>query len=324
MCEQNRFGLRSRSAGTSRLFNPLLTDPAYHVGMRRPPFVFYVAAITLVLCAVTLVVVARQAPPAQRPGRLGHGITLLPNGWKIAPAGRHVQIGDLPLNMVWSPDGRYIIVTNNGWSSPSLTIFDSVTFQVKATVPVDHAWLGLAWHPDGKRLFSSGAAQNAIYEFAWSGDTLKPAGQIRVASPVLQPTFNDLKGSGFMGGIAVTPDGKRLFAVHVLGAALSMIDLDRRVVTKTVDLPAEPYSALVSADGRTLFVSLWGGARILLFDAATLERKGEVPVGEHPNAMVQSRDGRRLFVACANTNAVGVVALESQRATENIGVALVP
>jgi YVTN family beta-propeller protein len=293
--------------------------------MRRPSFVFSVAAITLTLCAITLVVVAQQAPPAPaRPGRLEGGITLLPNGWKIAPAGRHIQIGDLPLNMIWSPDGRHIIVTNNGWSSPTLTVFDSATFQVKSTVPVDHAWLGLAWHPDGKRLFSSGAAQNAIYEFSWNGETLKPARQIQIARPVLQPKIDDLKGSGFMGGIAVTPDGKRLFAVHVLGAAVSMIDLDRREVTKTIDLPAEPYAALVSADGRTLFVSVWGGAKVLLFDAWTLEPKGDVPVGEHPNAMLQSRDGRRLFVACANTNAVWVVALESLRATEQIGVALYP
>src|SRR5262249_49365847 len=47
-----------------------------------------------------------DAPPTLRPGALGGGVTLLPNGWKIAPAGRHVQVGSLPLAVVESPDGK--------------------------------------------------------------------------------------------------------------------------------------------------------------------------------------------------------------------------
>ena len=76
--------------------------------------------------------------------------------------------------MVWSPGRRHLLITNNGWSKPSITIFDTVNFFISATVPLDHAWLGLAWHPDGKRLFSSGAAQNVVNELAWNGETLKP------------------------------------------------------------------------------------------------------------------------------------------------------
>ena len=71
-------------------------------------------------------------------------------------------------------------------------------------------------------------------------------------------------------------------------------------------------------------MSLWGGAKLLVLDAATLELKADMHVGEHPNAMLQSKDGSRLFVACANTNAVWVVDLKAQRATEQIGVALFP
>jgi YVTN family beta-propeller protein len=293
--------------------------------MRRYSIVYFSIALLLGLASTALVTVAQWTAPApQRPGPLGRGVTLLSNGWRIAPAGRHSQIGDLPLNMVWSPDGRYLIVTNNGWSKPTLTIFDTANFYVKATVAVDHAWLGLAWHPDGKRLFSSGAAQNLVNEFAWDGAALKQANRVVLAPPVLRPTFETLRDSGFIGGIAVRPDGARLFAVQVFGTSVSMIDLASGKVTKTAALDAEPYAALVSTDGRTVFVSVWGGAKVRLFDAETLEPKGDVEVGEHPNAMVQSKDGRRLFVACANTNAVWVIDLVSGRATEQIGVALFP
>lgn len=282
-------------------------------------------ALTLSLATTGLVTVAqREGAPGRRPGALGEGVTLLPNGWQIAPAGRHLPVGDLPLNMVWAPDGRHLIVTNNGWSKPTLTVVDAAHFHVKSTVQVDHAWLGLAWHAGGKRLFASGAAQNVVNEFAWNGESLKQSSQVKLGDPVLRPTFEALENAGFIGGIALTPDGRRLFAVHVLGTAVSMIDLASGQITRTARLEAEPYSVLTSNDGRTVFVSLWGGAKLLTFDAATLERRGEVAVGEHPNAMVQSRDGARLFVACANTNAVWVIDLASGRASEQIGVALFP
>ena len=131
--------------------------------------------VTFTFCvAGALVPLAQRSPsPAARPGYLGDGVTLLPNGWRIAPAGRHVQIGDLPLNMVPSPDGRFLIITNNGWEKPTLSVFDTKSLQVVSRLAVNNAWLGLAWHPDGHRLFSSGASENVIYELEWANGRLK-------------------------------------------------------------------------------------------------------------------------------------------------------
>src|SRR5512141_1028289 len=72
------------------------------------------------LTAVTVAISGDQLPPAVRPGVLGHGVTLLPNGGKLAPAGRHVQVGDLPLAMVPSRDGRFVLVTTNGFQTPTI------------------------------------------------------------------------------------------------------------------------------------------------------------------------------------------------------------
>src|SRR5260370_29243588 len=63
------------------------------------------------------------------------------------------------------------------------------------------------------------------------------------------------------------PDGSRLFAVHVLGQVVSVVDLQTGHVLSSISLPAEPYTCVVAPDGTTLFVSLWGGARVLMFDA---------------------------------------------------------
>ena len=288
-----------------------------------------IGALTAVVVAGSVASVAqRGAEPAARPGAQGRGVTLLPNGWSIAPAGSHVFIGDLPLNMVQSPDDGYLIVTNNGYSKPTLTVVDLERGYVRSRLPVDHAWLGLAWHPDGKRLFASGANQNAILELIYTPGKLTLASTIPVARDPQRSTPGLSRPvpipDGFVGGIALSPDGERLYAVQVMGLAVSVVDVRSGRVRATVDLPAEPYTCLVSPDGRVLYVSLWGGSRVMVFDGLTLQPRGEIGVGEHPNAMAFSKDGGRLFVACANTNAIWVVDVAAGKAIEQIAMALYP
>ena len=90
------------------------------------------------------------------PGSQSDGSILLPNGWRVAPAGKMLAVGTLPLNLVTSPDGRYAIITNNGIAKPSFSIVDLANWTVKNTVLVENAFLGLAWSTDGTKLYSSG------------------------------------------------------------------------------------------------------------------------------------------------------------------------
>jgi Phosphoesterase family len=251
-----------------------------------------------------------------RPGLArGNSQVLLPNGWSIAPVGRHLPVGDLPLDMAESPDGRFLVVTNGGYSKPWLDVIDLERFQALDRAPLENAWLGLAFHPDGRRLFSSAGGAQAIDELRFE------RGALRLTSPIALPSA--VKDS-FVGGIAVSPEGTRLFALNVLGDTLTAVDLATREIVKAVPLPAEPYAVVASADGQTLFVSLWGGSKVLLVEAATLKIQAEVVVGEHPSAMALTADGRRLFVACASTNAVWVVDVAERRALEQIKIALYP
>ena len=270
---------------------------------------FRSALVLVVLSAATLWA-APQKAALKEPK-----VTLLPNGWKISPVGQHFTVGDLPMNMVVSPDGDHVIVTNNGYSQPNLVVYDHTKQITRERVALESAWLGLSFHPDGKRLFSSGSAKNRVDEFSWDRGALKKTGDFVLPKPA-----ND----SFVGGLAVSPDGKRLYAVHVLGEKLHAIDIETRAVVKTIDLKAEPYTVLVSPDSATVYLSLWGGARVLVFNAADLSLKHEIEVGEHPNAMAFSKDATRLFVACANTNAVWNIDLAQAYATEQISIAPFP
>ncbi|MCX6551988.1 MAG: bifunctional YncE family protein/alkaline phosphatase family protein [Acidobacteria bacterium] len=288
-----------------------------------------IAAICIVFIVAAVGSVAQRGPalPAL-PGSLGKGVTLLPNGWKIQPAGRHIMVGDLPLAMIESPDGSSLIITNNGYAKPTLTVVDLTRGYVASKTPLEHAWLGLAWHPDGRRVYSSGAGQTTVNEFYFAANKLSTGAVYALGRDTQRPTPGinrpEPVEQSFVGGIAIAPNGRFVYAVHVLGEAVTMVDLKSGLVRETVDVGAEPYTCLVSPDGKTVYVSVWGGAKVLAFDAATLVKRGEVVVGEHPNAMVVSKDGARLFVACANTNTVWVIALATMSAKEQISIALFP
>src|SRR3954470_2186590 len=260
---------------------------------------------------------AQSAPSLTNPvpGALIDGSTLLPNGWRLAPAGRHLKTGSLPLNIAVSPDRRYAVTTNNGINRPSFTVLDIASWTVKSTTPLDSAWYGLVWHPDGTKLYSAGAAQNNVQEFAFADGIITRARTF---------TLPVAAGETFAGGLSITGDGRTLFVSRVFAMTLSSIDLASGTVTRTVALPSEPYATLPSLDGRLVYVSMWGGASVRVYDAGSLTLLDELPAGEHPNAMALSKDGRRLFVSCGSSAAVWVFDTFSREAIEQISSNLYP
>ena len=109
---------------------------------------------------------------------------------------------------------------------------------------MDHAWLGLAWHPDGRRVFSSGAGQTTVNEFYWALDRLTPGAVYALGRDTQRPMPGinrpEPVEQSFVGGIAISSSGRYLYAVHVLGEALTVLDVRGGLVRETVDLGAEP------------------------------------------------------------------------------------
>ena len=172
-------------------------------------------------------------------------MTLLPNGWSIAPEGRHVTVGDLPMNLVPSPDGRLIAISTNGYAKPAISLFDTKTQQVICHVDVDHTWLGLAWQPDGKKIFASGASENVIYQFALQNGRLTAAGSISLGAAERHPGRDAIENAGYVAGIVLSPDGRRLYATEMYGERVRAIDVEPGKIVATAELGAEPYTAVL-------------------------------------------------------------------------------
>ena len=175
---------------------------------------------------------AQSAPPtAAMPGAMSDGTTMLPNGWRLSPAGKHVRVGDMPLNLVQTPDSKYLIVTSDGLAKPAFQVIDIASWTLKSSMPLDSAWLGLVWHPDGTRLYSAGAAQNNVQEFNYADGVITRARTFALPAAT---------GETFAGGLIVSADGKTLYVTRLF-AQSSRPSTSRAAVLKTVTLPAEPY-----------------------------------------------------------------------------------
>jgi YVTN family beta-propeller protein len=258
--------------------------------------------------------------PPQLPGPLPTtGQMLLPNGWKLSPAGQQTPLGDLPLNMALAPGGQLAAVVNCGFGANSVQLLNPQTGEVLDTQPVSSAWLGLAFGPDGKSLYVSGGQTNRVHYFKVENQRLRP-----------DTTKALIVGQGWpkqkIGLTGLVVDGPRqlLYVTTREDSSLYTLDLTRRQRPRRTKLPAEAYTAVLAPDGHQLYISLWGGSAVAVYDPARQQVTARIPVESHPNDMALTHDGRRLFVANANSNSVAVIDTKTQRVTETLSVALFP
>jgi len=254
---------------------------------------------------------------ALTPGRLSDGRVLLPNGWKLSPAGRHLDVGDLPLNVDVSPDGHYAIVTNNGEGRQTVSVVDLKLWQTASTIPVAKSWLGIRFLGDGGRFVLSGGTDDKvyIYDFAEGKATLSDSVVLTGAAE---------GGKIWAGGLDVDINANRLYVTARGNDRCYVIDIGSGNVLYDLALPAKPYTCLVSVMNPSVYISLWGGAGVAVLEKKTGTISRIIPVGAHPNDMAESPDGKRLFVANGNENTVSVIDLAAGGVTETISSALYP
>jgi DNA-binding beta-propeller fold protein YncE len=259
------------------------------------------------------------APPRVLPGIQPGGVIQLPNQWSLRPAGKHLAVGDFPVNMALHPGGAYVAVLHAGYSEHEIVIIDlrNRRQRIVCRVPLEQTFYGLCFSPDGNTLFASGAEFEVVHAFAFGDGLLSRPRQIAVAA---------LKDKFIPAGIAVSGDGKTLFAAGTWGDGVAVVPLDDADKRKTIALEkgAYPYACLPEPGSKRLFVSQWGLASVAAIDLA----QGKVsawPTESHPTEMALAPDGKTLFVSCANSTAVSVLDVSRNgKQLETINCALYP
>lgn len=270
-----------------------------------------------------------------RPDGNGTG-TRLPNGWHITPAGTHIPLpGDLPLKMMFSFDGKYLLVATGGYHDHGVSVIDRATGKITQNVNLGKVWAGMCFDLEGDDVYVSGggtpeaaflagavkagatppmldALQRPIFRLSYADGRLTPKPSIAI---------DGLKAAErFTAGLAAGP-GDALYAVNIQNDTVYKLAGQPRTVAASAKVGYRPYGAALSPDGRTLAVSNLGGASVSLLNASDLSQRTRITVGNHPNEMVWGKDGR-LFVANAGSNSVSVIL--GSRVMETIKTSLDP
>ncbi|MET1084624.1 MAG: cytochrome D1 domain-containing protein, partial [Burkholderiales bacterium] len=87
-------------------------------------------------------------------------------------------------------------------------------------------------------------------------------------------------------GVAVRPDGKRVFVSNGKDGTVSVIDTAKGEVIATVPVGKRPWNMAVTPDGKKLYVANGKSNSVTVIDAETNQPIKDIPVGDTPWGVV--------------------------------------
>ena len=225
---------------------------------------------------------------------------VIPNGRKSTPAGTVAQIGMNPLGAVLTPDGKYLITSNDDEREDKFTSFqstinlggytlsvvDTATLNVVSQInEVGKFFVGMQATGTGPyTVWVSGGADQDVKLFTVTGGVISFTSHIvippvtsstngYVSNYVPDPYFNTVQGNGFK---PPAPSGFNRTA----GAQITF-----------------PAGSALSPDGKFLYVVCNGDNSVAVINAATQAVVQQVAVGYFPYAVSVSQDGSTVLVS---------------------------
>jgi YVTN family beta-propeller protein len=222
---------------------------------------------------------------------------VLPNGKKVTPAGSSIQIGMNPLGVALTPDGKFLVSTNDderegGLSSfqsginiggYSLTVVDTASFAVVSqfhTTVRFFVGLQISGPTDGPyTVWAAGGGDNDVKLFSLSSAGILTAGA--PASIPIAPTHPSDQGfvNNYLPGVdpsAPVPSG-----------------FSRTATTKIT----YPAGLQLSPDGKYLYVACNGDNSVAVINTASKGVLKQLPAGAFPYTVAVNAAGDRIAVS---------------------------
>jgi YVTN family beta-propeller protein len=292
------------------------------------------ARIALVVAFTCLgALLSSQPAPREQVGPLPNGAFLLNSGWRIQPAGKQLPLDTFPMSTALSADGKYLLVLNGGYRPPTISVIETASGRVTASVPVPDGWLGLTFAPKSDRVYVGGGSRASVFEYTFTGGVLKSARTFETVPAA------ERKDADFVGDVAFSPDGRLLYAAELYKDSVAVINPQSGMVISRIKTGRRPYRILFHPDGKSFFVTHWADGTLGHYDTSTGGLVATVRIGAHPADMVWRNGGpaetvpgepawtARIFVAAAHTNnvyAVGVSAGNQLNIVESLNISMTP
>jgi YVTN family beta-propeller protein len=197
------------------------------------------------------------------------------------PAETDIKTGMFPQDLAVTPDGSQLWVANTGPqtqpdSPTSVSVIDTATKKVTATIPTKGAPTQVAFSPDGAKAYVVTA--DGLYAF--STKTLSRTG------------FTS--GLGEPHSIAVAPDGK-LYVTDTDANSVKVLSPAGQV-TATIGVGELPWDIVVSADGKTAYVANPDSDSVSVISTAANAVTATIPVSGDPDTLGLTPDGSQLWI----------------------------
>lgn len=249
----------------------------------------------------------------QRPGLQSDGSILLANGRYLTPAGDRVEVDGIPLGMALSPDGKYAVTVNSGSTENSLSVIDINRREEILRFPVENAWKGICFSPEGNLLYVSGGSANIIEVFRFSEGTISQE----------KTLFLDRTGSGrnlLPAGLAVSPDGKFLVSANFLDNSIAVFDLEDDSDPHYVPAGNAPYAVVIHPVMPVAYVSNAGDNSVSVVDLENLSEIARVGTGGLPAGLAIKPDGSMLFVANNRTDDITFIDTKNNKIVGTVDI----
>ncbi len=233
----------------------------------------------------------------------------LPTGWRIAPAGKQVEVGHLPFEVV-SFSGK-LVVLNTGYylkekDPQEISIVDIPSSQVVKTVKVPSLFPSAVVSNDGN-LYVSGGFDQKVYPLNQNFEIDR-----------------EFAVNGFAGGLAFVGDNRLAIAYmasknargNYMTGKLALLNTATGAIEREIGLGYFPF-ALRFQSGK-LFVTLIGENRLLVL-TPRLDLVKTIDVGRSPIQLCG--DGANVYVVNSNSDSLSMVDVRRNRVTRTVSVA---
>ena len=218
------------------------------------------------------------------------------------------KVGPMPLTMRLTPEGEHTSCCRSAAIGSRASRWSiAATGAIVQELPQASAFVGLAFSPDGRTLYSSGGNQDVVYRYDWRGGPRDAARQPRAGGEAAARK----RHAGIPRASRRRPTARTLYVAENLADSLAVVDVDRRDTSCSGWPPDRyPYDVVVDAAG-TVYVSAWGGHTVSRFapsaNGVAARRRSHRRRRDIRRRSLLNRDGTRLFVASGSTDHVAVV-----------------
>jgi YVTN family beta-propeller protein len=231
----------------------------------------------------------------------------LPNGWRIAPAGKQVEVGRLPYEAV-SFAGK-VVVLDTGYyqkESQEVTIVNPNTGHVERILKIHSLFPSAVVGFDGD-LYISGGFDQKVFRVNRQFNVVR-AYAVRGFAGGLAP----IDGEHLVVGYMATKNAKRIY----VNGRLAILNTNTGKIENETPLGYFPYA--VRYVGAKFFVTLLGENKLLVY-SKELKLLDTISVGLAPQEMCT--DGRQLYVVNTNSDSLSLVDVHADRLVSTLSLA---